>query len=63
MKYAVEIGSGGMMYLPSFVKIGSGVKKLMEGIHRHTDSMERFHKPALFFFQNKESKLKKYVTS
>jgi hypothetical protein len=37
MKYAVEMGSGAMMYIPSFIKIGSGIQKLM-GIHRHTDS-------------------------
>jgi hypothetical protein len=44
MKYAVEMGSGAMIYIPSFIKIGSGISKLMvgvgEGIHRHTDRME-----------------------
>jgi hypothetical protein len=39
MKYAVEMGSGAMIYIPSFITIGSGVQKLMGGIHRHTDSM------------------------
>jgi hypothetical protein len=29
MKYAVERGSGAMMYIPSFIKIGSGIQKLM----------------------------------
>lgn len=29
MKYAVEIASGGMMYMPSFVKNGSDVQKLL----------------------------------
>jgi hypothetical protein len=38
-KYAVEIGSGAMIYIPSFIKIGSGIQKLIRGIHRHTDSM------------------------
>jgi hypothetical protein len=37
MKYAVEIGSGAMIYIPSFIKTGSGIQKLMGGIHRHTD--------------------------
>jgi hypothetical protein len=37
---AVEMGSGAMTYVPSFIKIGSGIQKLIEGIHRHTDSME-----------------------
>jgi hypothetical protein len=40
MKYAVEMGSGAMIYISSFIKIGSGVLKLIGGIHRHTDSMK-----------------------
>jgi hypothetical protein len=40
MKYAVEMGSGAMTYIPSFIKIGSGIQKYIGGIHRHTDSME-----------------------
>jgi hypothetical protein len=31
MEYAVEMGSGVMMYIPSFIKIGSGIQKLMGG--------------------------------
>jgi hypothetical protein len=31
MKYAVEMGSGAVIYLPSFVKIGSGIQKLIGG--------------------------------
>jgi hypothetical protein len=34
MKYAVEMGSGAMIYIPSFIKIGSGFQKLTRGIHR-----------------------------
>lgn len=26
-----------MLYLPSFIKIGSGIQKLNRGIYRHTD--------------------------
>jgi hypothetical protein len=37
MKYAVEMGSGAMIYIPRF-KIGSGSQKLIRGMHRHTDS-------------------------
>jgi hypothetical protein len=33
MKYAFEMGSGAMMHIPSFIKTGSGIQKLMEGIH------------------------------
>jgi hypothetical protein len=29
MKYAVEMGSGAMAYIPSFIKIGSGIQKLI----------------------------------
>jgi hypothetical protein len=39
MKYAVEMRSGAMIHIPSFMKIGSGIQKLIGKIHRHTDSM------------------------
>jgi hypothetical protein len=39
MKYAVEMGSGAMIYIPIFLKIGSGIQNLIGGIHRHTDGM------------------------
>jgi hypothetical protein len=29
MKYAVEIGSEAMIYIPSFTKFGSGIQKLI----------------------------------
>jgi hypothetical protein len=28
MKYAVEMGAGGMTYMPCFIKIGSGIQRL-----------------------------------
>jgi hypothetical protein len=31
MKYLVEMGSGAMLYIPSFIKIGSDIQKVMEG--------------------------------
>jgi hypothetical protein len=31
MKYAAEMGSGAMIYIPSFIKIGSGIHKMMVG--------------------------------
>jgi hypothetical protein len=40
MKHAVELGSDAMMYIPSFIKIGSGIQKLILGLYRHTYSME-----------------------
>jgi hypothetical protein len=36
MKDAVEMGPGAMICIPSFIKIGSGIQKLIGGIHRHT---------------------------
>jgi hypothetical protein len=30
------MGSGAVIYIPSFIKIGSGIQKLIGGIHRHT---------------------------
>jgi hypothetical protein len=34
MKYAVEMGSGDMMYITSFIKIGSRLQKLISQTHR-----------------------------
>jgi hypothetical protein len=31
MKYAVEMGSDSMIYIPSFIKIGSRIQKLLGG--------------------------------
>jgi hypothetical protein len=54
MKYAVEMGSGAMIYIRSFIKIGSGIQKLIGGIHRqHGDRIS-----LLPFFLNKESRVK-----
>jgi hypothetical protein len=39
MKYAVQMGSVAMIYIPSLIKISSAIQKLIGGIHRHTDSM------------------------
>jgi hypothetical protein len=56
MKYAVQMGSSAMKYMPIFIEIGSGMNKIIVGIHRHTGSFE----------QNKESRIKtpgtEYVT-
>jgi hypothetical protein len=50
------MGSGTVIYVPSFVKIDSGIQKLI-GADTHTQTETRSHKPTLFF-QNKESRLK-----
>jgi hypothetical protein len=38
MKCTTGMGSGGMMYIPNFIMIGSSVQKLIRGTHRHIDS-------------------------
>jgi hypothetical protein len=34
MKYAAEMSSGAMPYIPSFMKIGSGIQKLIQELQR-----------------------------
>jgi hypothetical protein len=38
MKHAVEMGSGAMICILSFLKIGSNIQKLIKGIYRYTDT-------------------------
>jgi hypothetical protein len=40
-KYAAEMGLIAIICIPSFIKIGSDVQKLIGGIQRHTGSMMR----------------------
>jgi hypothetical protein len=40
MKYASEMVSIAMIHIPSFIKVGTGIQKLIREIHRHTDSIE-----------------------
>jgi hypothetical protein len=57
MKYSVEIGSGAMIYIPSFTKFGSATQKFMGG---NTDTWRawRCHKTT-FILQKKENRLKR----
>jgi hypothetical protein len=55
MKYAVEMGSGAMIYIPSFIKIGSGIQKLIGG-NRMTHRQQGDRISLLVFFQSKESR-------
>jgi hypothetical protein len=42
MKYVVEMGSVVMIYIPSFIKIGSVIQKLMGGdIQTHIQHTDR----------------------
>jgi hypothetical protein len=34
--YTVEMGSGAVIYIPSFIKIGPGIQKLIGGLHTQT---------------------------
>jgi hypothetical protein len=42
MEYVVEMGSVAMIYIPNFIKTGSGTQRLFGGVdsqtHRHTES-------------------------
>jgi hypothetical protein len=49
MKYDVEMGSGAMKYIPSFIKIGSGIQKLIEWGFTDTQTEWRLHKPTFIF--------------
>jgi hypothetical protein len=54
MKYAVEMGSGAMIYIPSFIKIGSGIHRLMGGGgNSQTHRQHGDHINQLSCFQNK----------
>jgi hypothetical protein len=44
--YAVEKGSGAMIYMPNFIKIGSGIAKLIRGL-MNTQTAWGKHKPTL----------------
>jgi hypothetical protein len=44
MKYGLEMGSVPMMYIPSFIKISSGIQKLIWEIHRKEIAEAYFRK-------------------
>jgi hypothetical protein len=47
MKYAVEMGSGAMVYIAGFIKIGSVIQKLTEGMHMRTHRQQAY----FYFFK------------
>jgi hypothetical protein len=51
--------SGAVIYVPSFIKIGSGIQKLMGFGVGHTDTNSNVISQAYSIFQNKESRLKR----
>jgi hypothetical protein len=50
---ATEKGSGAMIYIPSFIKIGSGIQNVIAG---DTQTGWRSHKPTLIFQIKKDRK-------
>jgi hypothetical protein len=52
MKYAADMGSGAMKFIPGFIKIGTGIQKLIGGerIHGHTDSIGDLISLRSYFF-------------
>jgi hypothetical protein len=39
VRHSDGMGSGAMIYIPSFIKFGSAIRKLIERAHRQTNSM------------------------
>jgi hypothetical protein len=62
MNYAVEMVLGFMIYISSFIQIGSAIQKLMWGIHVQKHRQQSDLISLLYFsFQNKESRLNMYI--
>jgi hypothetical protein len=55
MKYAVEMGSGAMTYIPRFINPGSDIQKVIAGIQTHRQHGDLIS--LLSNFQNTESRL------
>jgi hypothetical protein len=59
VNYVVEIGTDALTYIPSFIKIVSGIQKLISGIYIQTHTQSKVISQAyIYFFQNNESRLK-----
>jgi hypothetical protein len=50
MKYAIEMGSGTMMYIPSFIKTSSAIQMLIRG---DTQTAWRLNMSTLIFSKKK----------
>jgi hypothetical protein len=63
MNYAFEMGLGVMIYIPSFIQIGSGIQNLIgSDTHADTDRMMNDFISVPLFFQNKESRLESVIS-
>jgi hypothetical protein len=58
MNHVVEMGSGAMIHIPSFMKIGSDIQKLMEG---YTDTQSDDLISIILFLKKRKKKKKKKV--
>jgi hypothetical protein len=45
------MGSGAVIYVPNLIKIGSGVQKLIGGIHTHGQQRDPISPLYFFFFK------------
>jgi hypothetical protein len=57
MKYAVEMGSVAVIYVPSIINTVSGIQKLLGG-DTQTQRQDRDCINLLFYFQNRDSRQK-----
>jgi hypothetical protein len=46
------MGSGAVIYVPSFIKTGSGIRKLVGGIHGHTHGNINTHSNVISHWLN-----------
>jgi hypothetical protein len=53
MKYGVKMGTGAMTSISSFIKIGSGIPRLIGGIPRHRQHGDRISLLSFFFKINR----------
>jgi hypothetical protein len=53
MEYVIDMGSGAMIYIPSFIKIGSGIQKPMR-VFTDTQTGWKSHKPTFNFFKRRK---------
>jgi hypothetical protein len=60
MKYATEKSSGATICIPSFIKISSGIQKLIWGV-TDTRTAWKSHKPILIFFSKIKTTNKHYL--
>jgi hypothetical protein len=60
MKYAVEMGTGAMIYIPSFMNTGPDIQKLLREIRTHTHRQQGDIISILTFFEGKQTNKNMY---